>query len=324
MNEIVVVVGPAGIERAAVHKSVEITGEFQAVEMTSLSARGGPRVEWGRVACILHLAGGESHRPLIRPGGRTDGLELLHLLVETGSTPGAWLMDGLRQGAAAVLSWPCLATDLRAALNAARQGAAYHTPRAGGLLVGRIRDGCRQPVWELILTPRQLEVSRQIRAGRTNKEIATVLGIAESTVECHLTQIYRTIGAQSRAGAVVRLTENAHTKVPPGLLTPVEQQVIRGILQGRGNDDIADRLRVSRHTIETHLTHAYRKLRVRNRLQLMSRCLVLPTNPAPIQKTGAGPIRQYSPMDTAGVARASRLRQEPSRRHFPQSNHANE
>jgi DNA-binding CsgD family transcriptional regulator len=109
-----------------------------------------------------------------------------------------------------------------------------------------------------------------LRSGRTNKEIGQKLGIAESTVECHLTSIYRKLGVQSRAEAAVRLNQPAASPIADGALTFVEQRIVNEILNGRGNDEIADRMRLSRHTVESHLTDIYKKLRVRNRVELIA------------------------------------------------------
>jgi DNA-binding CsgD family transcriptional regulator len=52
------------------------------------------------------------------------------------------------------------------------------------------------------LTPREVQVLRQVAAGSTNKEIAIELGVAVSTVERHLVNLYTKIGARGRADAI--------------------------------------------------------------------------------------------------------------------------
>jgi DNA-binding NarL/FixJ family response regulator len=52
------------------------------------------------------------------------------------------------------------------------------------------------------LTPREVQVLRQVAAGSTNKEIAGELGVAVSTVERHLVNLYNKIGARGRADAI--------------------------------------------------------------------------------------------------------------------------
>lgn len=52
------------------------------------------------------------------------------------------------------------------------------------------------------LTPREVQVLRQVAAGSTNKEIASELRVAVSTVERHLVNLYTKIGARGRADAI--------------------------------------------------------------------------------------------------------------------------
>lgn len=52
------------------------------------------------------------------------------------------------------------------------------------------------------LSPRQRQILALVAAGRTSKEIASELGISESTVNWHLTKTFARLGASSRAEAV--------------------------------------------------------------------------------------------------------------------------
>jgi pimeloyl-ACP methyl ester carboxylesterase/DNA-binding CsgD family transcriptional regulator len=52
------------------------------------------------------------------------------------------------------------------------------------------------------LTARELQVLRLVAAGSTNKEIASALGVAVSTLERHLVNLYAKIGARGRADAI--------------------------------------------------------------------------------------------------------------------------
>jgi len=52
------------------------------------------------------------------------------------------------------------------------------------------------------LTPREIQVLRQVADGATNKEIAASLGVAVSTIERHLVNLYTKIGARGRADAI--------------------------------------------------------------------------------------------------------------------------
>jgi DNA-binding NarL/FixJ family response regulator len=57
---------------------------------------------------------------------------------------------------------------------------------------------------EISLTERQLQVLSRVGAGRSSKEIARDLGIAERTIKDHLTLIYLRLGVSNRAEAVSR------------------------------------------------------------------------------------------------------------------------
>ena len=52
-------------------------------------------------------------------------------------------------------------------------------------------------------------------------------------------------------------------------LTPAELDVIRLVGEGLSNKDIAARLFISPRTVQSHLTHAYTKLAVSSRVQLV-------------------------------------------------------
>lgn len=55
--------------------------------------------------------------------------------------------------------------------------------------------------------------------------------------------------------------------VPIGLLTRREQEILRHVACGESNQEIADGLQISLHTVKTHLYNIYRKINVPNRLQ---------------------------------------------------------
>jgi len=63
----------------------------------------------------------------------------------------------------------------------------------------------------------------------------------------------------------------------PGSLTPSEHRVAELAARGQGNREIAERLYVTQRTVETHLTHAFRKLSIGSRAELAT---VLERRPA--------------------------------------------
>ncbi len=58
------------------------------------------------------------------------------------------------------------------------------------------------------LTEREVEVLRQLVSGKTNQEIAVVLGISYKTVEKHIDSIYAKLGVASRVEAAVTAVQN--------------------------------------------------------------------------------------------------------------------
>ncbi len=56
-----------------------------------------------------------------------------------------------------------------------------------------------------ILSPREMDVMRELRLGSTNKEIARVLEMTEHTVKFHLRNIFAKLGVDRRAHAAVMM-----------------------------------------------------------------------------------------------------------------------
>jgi DNA-binding NarL/FixJ family response regulator len=109
-------------------------------------------------------------------------------------------------------------TDPDLAAQALRDGAAGWLPKAADtrMLLGALElvlaGGCYVPPFLLrrqghtpaaeTLTERQLAVLAQVIQGRSNKEVARALGMAEPTVKGHLVTIFRVLRVRNRAEAV--------------------------------------------------------------------------------------------------------------------------
>jgi DNA-binding CsgD family transcriptional regulator len=81
-----------------------------------------------------------------------------------------------------------------------------------GALIGELEDNGFETSLQAAhfrwkLTPRQLEIVRQLARGQSNAEIAQTLECAESTVELHVAQLLRKTGATSRDELITRLLE---------------------------------------------------------------------------------------------------------------------
>ncbi len=68
-------------------------------------------------------------------------------------------------------------------------------------------DGNPQAVTSLGISPRELEVLKELAAGRSNKEIARRLEVSPNTVKTHVGRLYEKLGAERRTDAVNRARE---------------------------------------------------------------------------------------------------------------------
>jgi DNA-binding NarL/FixJ family response regulator len=64
-----------------------------------------------------------------------------------------------------------------------------------------------EPLLKLGLTPRAAESLLWLAQGKTNSDIATILGISESTVKKHVQEIFEKLGVETRGAAAVRALE---------------------------------------------------------------------------------------------------------------------
>jgi len=64
-----------------------------------------------------------------------------------------------------------------------------------------------EPLLQLGLTPRAAEALLWVAQGKTNSDIATILGITESTIKKHVQEIFEKLGVETRGAATVRALE---------------------------------------------------------------------------------------------------------------------
>lgn len=87
------------------------------------------------------------------------------------------------------------------AIRSILQGKNWLGPVASTLVVKRLKEP-RTNQGNSLLTDREITVLGLIANGLTTKEIANQIGMAERTVEFHITNIYEKLGVSSRASAV--------------------------------------------------------------------------------------------------------------------------
>jgi DNA-binding NarL/FixJ family response regulator len=73
-----------------------------------------------------------------------------------------------------------------------------------------------EPLLKLGLTPRATETLLWLAQGKTNADIATILGITESTVKKHVQEIFEKLGIETRGAATVRALELLNSPVTSG------------------------------------------------------------------------------------------------------------
>jgi DNA-binding NarL/FixJ family response regulator len=69
-----------------------------------------------------------------------------------------------------------------------------------------------EPLLKLGLTPRATEALLWLAQGKTNSDIATILGITESTVKKHVQEMFEKLGVETRGAATVRALELLNTR----------------------------------------------------------------------------------------------------------------
>jgi two-component system NarL family response regulator len=100
----------------------------------------------------------------------------------------------LQAGAKAYVLKDISADALIACIHDVLAGKTYLAPAAAAKLAERIT--------QVQLTPRELATLRLMADGRSNKEIASELGISERTVKTHLGHLFEKLGVTSRTEAV--------------------------------------------------------------------------------------------------------------------------
>jgi two-component system nitrate/nitrite response regulator NarL len=128
------------------------------------------------------------------------------------------LVDCLRAGATGYLLKNIETDYLTNAIQSAARGESVMSPQMTGKLVREFRTqpkaGVSSPSGEEHekLSPREKEIITHLARGASNKEVARVLGVAESTVKIHVQSILKKLNLTSRVQAAVYAVE--HGLVP--------------------------------------------------------------------------------------------------------------
>jgi NarL family two-component system response regulator LiaR len=147
------------------------------------------------------LAGPEATRLILE---REPEIKVLALTV---SSDDADVSAVLQAGAVGFLAKDTPIDSLVVAVNAAASGAAWLSPRAAEVVLGRIRTVAPAPPPDSKsleqLSEREIDVLRLIADGMENAEIADALNISPRTAKNHVSNILAKLGLPSRVQAAV-------------------------------------------------------------------------------------------------------------------------
>jgi DNA-binding NarL/FixJ family response regulator len=120
------------------------------------------------------------------------------------------VFEALRAGAVGYLLKDVSADRLVEAILAAARGESVLQPSVAAKVVARFaqlpddRPRARPQPLVVPLSERELDVLRLLADGRSNREIATALFLAEGTVKNHVTNVLAKLGARDRTQAALR------------------------------------------------------------------------------------------------------------------------
>ncbi len=143
-----------------------------------------------------------------------DGLVLLRssfpripIMIVSGLDDARIVQEAIRLGAAGFVPKSVDKGTLGEALTEVLNGAVYVPANIAQGLAPAKGDGSDIAARLAELTPAQVRVLRLIRHGRLNKQIAHELGVSETTVKAHVSEILRKLNVVSRTQAVIETSQ---------------------------------------------------------------------------------------------------------------------
>ena len=117
---------------------------------------------------------------------------------------GQYVRSALDAGVAGYILKSALETDLTRAVRAVAQGQQYLSPELSGVLIKALRDR-DEPDEDTFdkLTDREKQVLQYIAHGKSNKEIAAILGLSVNTIAVHRANLMSTLGVHKAAELVL-------------------------------------------------------------------------------------------------------------------------
>ena len=123
------------------------------------------------------------------------------------------VFPAIQAGAAGYLLKETDPSELAEAIRKVHRGEPILHPSVAARLMRQVAAASPQP-HRTDLTARELEVLRLIAAGRSNKEIARDLSVAEKTVKTHVSNVLSKLGVADRTQAAVYAVQNGLAQPP--------------------------------------------------------------------------------------------------------------
>jgi DNA-binding NarL/FixJ family response regulator len=122
--------------------------------------------------------------------------------------------SGMNLGADDYLIKPAGAEEVLAAIQARLDRHVEKEQAAMARVELRPNFDSARPLEGLGLTPREAEVLLWVAQGKSNGDIAIILGCAENTVKVHLARVFEKLGFENRNAATVRALEVLSSPTP--------------------------------------------------------------------------------------------------------------
>jgi DNA-binding NarL/FixJ family response regulator len=154
------------------------------------------------IVCDVTMPGKDGYAVLreLRSDPKTSGIPFIFL---TGKTERSDFRAGMNLGADDYLPKPVSRGDLLTAINARLHRQEADRAAASSFNQNPSQNDPESPVvlQTLGLTPREAEVLMWVAQGKTNPEIAIILGISHRTVKKHLERVFAKLGLETRTAA---------------------------------------------------------------------------------------------------------------------------
>jgi DNA-binding NarL/FixJ family response regulator len=117
--------------------------------------------------------------------------------------------EAIRLGAAGFVSKSVDKETLAEGLSVVLSGSVFVPPELAQNAQGQRAESRSNDIADLVanLTPAQMRVLQLIRNGQLNKQIAYELGVSETTIKAHVSEILRKLNVVSRTQAVIKTSQ---------------------------------------------------------------------------------------------------------------------